>query len=354
MDSKFKYYLILVPLVLTIILKAQVNIVTNASFENYEYCPTQFFERFENILDNGWFSSLGSPDYFNPCSGIWERQVPINSSGNQNAHSGNGYIGFYLDYIAHSIPANPYPLYYYNQLREISGIKLKYKLTKDSIYTIGFYVSLADTFAFSIKNWGCMFSKDSLYIDAVGSLQAANQVNDKFIADTSLLKVDLFPDSILKNIYGWTKVETTFKAKGGEQYMYIGCFIQPYDIIWEPSPNIGNIDTTIDGLKAAYYYIDDVYLYGDTNYKAVGIKENIFEQIKVYPNPANDILTLNIGDLKNIQLELFDISGRKLFLQTVNTNQENIDVSSLAYGVYICTITSNNQIVKREKVIIQR
>ena len=84
------------------------------------------------------------------------------------------------------------------------------------------------------------------------------------------------------------------------------------------------------------------------------MEENIAQQIKIFPNPANDVLTLNTGNLKNIQLELFDISGRKLFQQKVSYSQENVDVSSFANGVYICTITSNNQTVKREKIVISR
>lgn len=86
----------------------------------------------------------------------------------------------------------------------------------------------------------------------------------------------------------------------------------------------------------------------------VGIEEDEANNIKIYPNPATDIFTINSGSLQNIQVELFDISGRKLFQQKVIANQENIDVSSLANGVYICTIISNNKIVKREKVIVSR
>lgn len=346
-------YLLLLPLGLMNV-SAQVNIVPNGDFEQYDICPYSIQTRIEDIIGHNWFTPIPNPDYFNACALSNDLSMPQNISGYQSAYSGSGYLGLDVARQIPSIPLFPLPAYYYNA-KETSAVKLKYKLSKDSIYTVGFYVSLADSFAFTMKNWGCMFSKDSLYISSWGNVSnVASEATQKFILDTNAIKVDLFPDSALKNTTGWTKVEATFKAKGGENYMYLGCFIQPYDIIWEPSPNIDNIDTTIDGIKAAYYYIDDVYLYGDTNYKAVGIKENIFEQVKVYPNPAADFITINTGDLKNIQVELFDISGRKLLQQNVVNSLQTLDVSGLSNGVYICVVTAGNRVIKREKVIIAK
>lgn len=82
------------------------------------------------------------------------------------------------------------------------------------------------------------------------------------------------------------------------------------------------------------------------------ITENDAAKVLIYPNPATDMLTINTGNLQGVQVELFDISGRKLLQQKVTSSLESIDVSALTNGVYICAITANNRVVKREKICI--
>jgi len=76
--------------------------------------------------------------------------------------------------------------------------------------------------------------------------------------------------------------------------------------------------------------------------------------ISIYPNPATTNLTINIGNLQDILVELFDISGRKLLQQNIVNSLSILDISSLNNGVYIAVITANNKVVKREKLILSR
>ena len=70
--------------------------------------------------------------------------------------------------------------------------------------------------------------------------------------------------------------------------------------------------------------------------------------VKLYPNPVNDVLNIEtVLDLKSV--EIFNIQGQKV----LETNQNQINVSSLSSGMYMVTIqdVENNTVTK--KVIIK-
>ena len=76
--------------------------------------------------------------------------------------------------------------------------------------------------------------------------------------------------------------------------------------------------------------------------------------IKVYPNPSNGFITLNITDenkIGNVQVEVYDITGKVVYnnnFSGANTVQEQIDLSSLNNGMYFLrtNINGNNTIQK--------
>lgn len=79
--------------------------------------------------------------------------------------------------------------------------------------------------------------------------------------------------------------------------------------------------------------------------------QNKLESIKIYPNPAKDILNLEIPkEIKNFSFEIKDMSGR---LISAHENETNINVSKLSSGVYLCTVKSDGETVTK-KVIIEK
>ncbi|MBD3904216.1 M28 family peptidase [Chryseobacterium sp. Ch-15] len=78
---------------------------------------------------------------------------------------------------------------------------------------------------------------------------------------------------------------------------------------------------------------------------------NLLEDIKIYPNPAKDILNLEIPkEIKNFNFEIKDMSGR---LISAHENEKTINVSKLSSGVYLCTVKSDGETVTK-KVIIEK
>jgi hypothetical protein len=85
-----------------------------------------------------------------------------------------------------------------------------------------------------------------------------------------------------------------------------------------------------------------------------GLDENsINNLVKVYPNPASEILNIDVPE--DAMVQIFDLSGKQLVLETTATaNQINsINVQDLTAGLYIVKV-SNENFVKMEKVIISR
>ena len=76
-----------------------------------------------------------------------------------------------------------------------------------------------------------------------------------------------------------------------------------------------------------------------------GITENANElaNIQVYPNPVNIELTISIEDIKGIyMLNIYQISGKLIIEEKLNSSLSNIDVSSLENGIYFYEIISES------------
>lgn len=68
-----------------------------------------------------------------------------------------------------------------------------------------------------------------------------------------------------------------------------------------------------------------------------GLEEETFGDFELYPNPANQQLTVNFGELKNIEtIAVLDLSGRKVLATKAVSN--TIDVSALQSGKYFLVI----------------
>jgi len=74
---------------------------------------------------------------------------------------------------------------------------------------------------------------------------------------------------------------------------------------------------------------------------------------QVYPNPANDQVTVKVTDAHGYehQLEVLNILGRLEMIQTLTQESTVIDMSKMAKGVYFFRVTSKNQTPGMKKVI---
>ncbi|MGH1388139.1 T9SS type A sorting domain-containing protein, partial [Kordia sp.] len=76
-------------------------------------------------------------------------------------------------------------------------------------------------------------------------------------------------------------------------------------------------------------------------------------KFNVYPNPASNVLNLRTSSNQSfdVVIELFDISGRRVYQDNKNlSNEIQINISSYQSGVYLLSIRdveSNSRITKQ-------
>jgi hypothetical protein len=77
------------------------------------------------------------------------------------------------------------------------------------------------------------------------------------------------------------------------------------------------------------------------NLKELSIKTPGFEQVKIYPNPATDVIQVS-GAEEGSTLTLTDITGRVVVQQTVTSNNGSISVGHLVKGTYLLHIMTQD------------
>lgn len=204
----------------------QDNLVPNGSFEEYNWCPIGIADF---SVKDWYIPNLASSDYFNTCSSsLGDSGVPKNFIGYQEAHSGNGYVGFSSCF---SSSAN---------YREYVQVKLKEDLKENQCYTFSCYLSLADSSMFCTSDIAYVISKNPINTEYLLSAPIyasfENIISNDFICDT----ID------------WLKVSKTFIAYGGERYLTIGVFRN------DENTKFKYFNQNINSNDCAYYYLDDV------------------------------------------------------------------------------------------------
>lgn len=71
----------------------------------------------------------------------------------------------------------------------------------------------------------------------------------------------------------------------------------------------------------------------------LSIEENNIDGLSIYPNPAQDVVTITTSSNTQKEVSVFDITG-KLVLRTTTLN--TINVQTLETGIYLMTITEND------------
>ena len=187
-------------------IRDQFNYVNNPNFEKH---PKAFFSTmsFTNQLPY-WEEASKSPDLY---------------IMREHARSGSSFIGFRVFSMQKHIE------YVQNQLKE--------PLKKDSVYCFSAYVKLSAASKYATNALGVQFTREK------------NQINvDELLQVKANISLD---DQLLLFKTRWMKIQCTYKAKGGEQWMTIGSFKDHNSLLLVEVPG---------ETKESYYYLDDVSL----------------------------------------------------------------------------------------------
>jgi len=155
---------------------------------------------------------------------------------------------------------------------------------------------------------------------------------------------------VLVNISGTQMVETA--AVGDTVKSFVGhykpmnldgCSLFKYE--WYDSNDMNTALATI--------YVRFVHTTGQCT---AAIEEIPKIDVSIYPVPANDELKISTSELPggNLQVEFYDILGKKVNSKNISLQSTNIDVSYMNEGVYFAKFIHKGQVVKTKKFVIKR
>lgn len=84
----------------------------------------------------------------------------------------------------------------------------------------------------------------------------------------------------------------------------------------------------------------------------VGLNELDSEDLKLYPNPAEDYVTLPEMDMP-YELTVYSLDGRVVLEETIEIGQSTLDISMLNAAVYLVQIAGENVDIRHERLIVK-
>ena len=83
----------------------------------------------------------------------------------------------------------------------------------------------------------------------------------------------------------------------------------------------------------------------------VGIETADNSDIRIYPNPAADKVTIDLQNTSATEICLMDIYGKTVLRQAVGGQSETIDLADLAKGMYFVQIRNNGKVEATQKLV---
>ncbi|HLC83692.1 MAG TPA: T9SS type A sorting domain-containing protein [Bacteroidia bacterium] len=121
------------------------------------------------------------------------------------------------------------------------------------------------------------------------------------------------------------------------------------------TPLIVNVGNTGFGTSVIEYFVSD-----DFCSFIASVNETVAVDLNIYPNPATDFVNIELGNLKNEDLQnavivVYDITGKKVFEKQLNTSSmEKISTADYATGLYTIVIANPDKMLAKQRVIVQK
>ncbi len=125
--------------------------------------------------------------------------------------------------------------------------------------------------------------------------------------------------------------------------------------------NEGLLQTYINapdaGTSTIRYYVNDGSTFLDSvdvvYTFAASIQENPSLLLNVSPNPANNVLNINMTGVNKADVKIVDVLGNIVFNETVAETTKKVDVSKFRNGIYFVTVDAEGVKPTTRKLIIR-
>ncbi|RBL92874.1 peptidase [Chitinophaga flava] len=93
---------------------------------------------------------------------------------------------------------------------------------------------------------------------------------------------------------------------------------------------------------------------GTENADVTDITESKVQKVEIFPNPANNILYINLaGYTGKSEVSILDVNGREVLRREVGAANSKLDISTLPIGIYMVRIKNGVKQVTMQKIVKQ-
>lgn len=82
----------------------------------------------------------------------------------------------------------------------------------------------------------------------------------------------------------------------------------------------------------------------------VNVPEIEKNNLTVYPNPATNKFTVDLGNDEKANIQLFNLVGQQVYNETI-TGSAQVNVSNLHSGVYMLKVNQNGKVTTTKVVV---
>ncbi len=189
--------------------------------------------------------------------------------------------------------------------------------------------------------YGNLETEEGIYLDTIFNSMG---VLDSVVVTTLEFHPPLYVEEVSPDV---------FMATGNwDNYSWRSCV----------NDSIVELGSNFSPSEDGYYYViasdnncadtTECFTYGNPD---IGIDENESFVIKIYPNPVNDIVNIDLGDVSATQIVLSDIQGKRLKTIQIEAGKSlyMLNVDKFRVGLYFVEIFFHGERIKTERLIIK-
>ena len=174
------------------------------------------------------------------------------------------------------------------------------------------------------------FNLDSLKVKILVESVILNEHSIELeIGETFTLVAEVLPVNAYDNSISWSSADTDIATVGNGIVM--GLTMGETYIFASAMDGSGVKDSCLVGV-------------------GVGIANSKADRLSIFPNPTNDLITIETNYTNPSSVEIISLSGQLIYRTEMKGTSKQIDLSPFSKGIYIVTLRSK-EFVRTEKVV---